>query len=274
MRRLFRLCRKDTVVMQSSGVVTAFVGLILFKPAETRVFMILYNEEALNSRIKRLIYRFAKRKISGILCPNEKIGKAHSLPYCVVPDYIYCGDGDTRHTKTIPYADKKYDFCMVGLIWRDKGMVEAARHLAKTSCRVLIAGSLSGEEGLEDDLRSACNGAENIELRLGYLSEEEYDDAIRNSRYCILNYSGAYSKHSSGVVFDILFRGVPVIGRKCSTLDFIGEYDIGSLFDNVKEFEPSAVLQETAHANFLKNLQSYFAIHNRYKKKLIQFVLK
>lgn len=273
MRRLFRLCRKDTVVIQSSGVVTAFIGLILFKPAETRVFMILYNEEALNSCLKRFIFRFAKGKISGILCPNERIGKAHDLPYCIVPDYIYCGDGNTRHAKTIPYEDKRYDFCMVGLIWRDKGMVEAARHLAKTSCRVLIAGSLSGEEGLEDDLRNACTGAENIELRLGYLSEEAYDRAIRNSRYCILNYSGAYSQHSSGVVFDILFRGTPVIGSRCQTLQFVDDFGVGCTYADIGALEPQRLLNESVYHDFCSHMVEYYATHQGYREQVKHFIL-
>lgn len=273
MRRLFRICRQDTIVIQSSGVVTALIGIALFKRPETQVFMILYNEAALSSRLKRFFFRLAKDKISGVLCPTERVGKAHGLPYCVVPDYIYCGDGESNGVKQVGYADKRYDFCMVGLIWRDKGMVEAARHLAGTSYKVLIAGALSGEAGLEQDLREACHGARNIDLRLGYLDAEAYDEAIRNSRYCILNYSGAYSHHSSGVVFDILFRGTPVIGSSCSTLRFIGEYGIGRLFRDVREFEPASVLQEEQHSRFLANLSTYYAHHRACKDKLIRYIV-
>lgn len=272
MRSLFRCCRHDTIVVQSSGVVTAFLGIALFKRPETRVFIILYDKNALNSRLKRFFFRLVRRKIAGVLCPRDEIGEAHGLPYCTVPDYIYCpSDADGKQTY-VPYAEKLYDFCMVGLIWRNKGMVEAARHMAGTPYRVLIAGGLSGEAGLEEDLRDACRGADNIDLRIGYLSPAEYDAAIRNSRYCILNYSGAYSHQSSGVVFDILFRGVPVVGSSCATLRFIGEYDIGTLFHSVTDFEPSAVLDEKQHARFLANLRLYFEHHREYQKKLIDFL--
>lgn len=79
---------------------------------------------------------------------------------------------------------------------------------------MLIAGRVQ-EAPLEAELRAVCAGAKNIELRLEYLSEAAYDEAIRQCRYCILNYSENYSLHSSGVVFDILFRGVPIVGSRC-----------------------------------------------------------
>lgn len=271
-RHLFRVCRRDTIVVQSSGVVTAMVGILLFKRPETRVFMILYNQDALKSRLKRFIFRLVKRKINGIICPNDEVGKAHGLPYCLVPDYIYCPN-PAQEKPAIPYADKKYDFSMVGLIWRDKGMVEAARHLAGTPYKVLIAGEISGEEGLEDDLRAACDGAENIDLRIGYLSPEAYDDAIRNSRYCVLNYSGAYSQHSSGVVFDILFRGVPVVGKRCRTLEFVEQFGIGYTYGHMSEFEPQKVLQESVFHEYCHRLKAYYAAHLSYGEQVRGFVL-
>lgn len=272
MQCLFRICRQDTIVIQSSGVVTTFIGIALFKRPETRVFVILYNDTDLSSPLKRFFFRLAKGKISGILCPTEQVGKAHGIPYCIVPDYIYCGNGESSEMKQISYADKQYDFCMVGLIWRDKGMVEAARYLAGTPYKVLIAGALSGEMGLEEDLRAACRRADNIDLRIGYLSADEYDTAIRSSRYCILNYSAAYSEHSSGVVFDILFRGVPIIGSNCRTLQFIAENGIGRTYDAILDFRPNEVLNEMAHQNFLKALQTYYQKHLEYQKRLVHFV--
>lgn len=271
-RRLFRLCSDDTIIIQSSGVVTALMGIIMFKRPQTRVFMILYNEDALKSCFKRFIFRLARAKIAGVLCPSKRVGAAYGLPYCVVPDYIYCGGASSDKTRAIPYEKKQYDFCTVGLIWRDKGMVEVARRLAGKPCKVLIAGALSGEVGLEEDLKAACRGAENIELRLGYLSAEEYDAAVRQSRYCILNYSGAYSEHSSGVVYDILFRGVPVIGRACKALQFIDEFRVGCTFRDVSEFDPQRVLQEPVHTDYCRHLEAYYASHQTFREKVVQFI--
>lgn len=272
---LFRVCQQDTIVLQSSGVVTALVGIALFKKAHTRVYMILYNAEVQESWIKRLIFKMVKGKISGVICPNDEVGKVHGLPYCTVPDYIYCREQDGENTgNPVSYADKKYDFCMVGLIWRDKGMVEAARYFAGTPYKVLIAGSLSGEEGLEEELKNACSGADNIELRIGYLSSDEYEAAIRASRYSILNYSGAYSQHSSGVVFDMLFRGVPVIGRRCKTLKFIDDFQLGCTYTRIYEFAPESVMQESVYDSFCKRIEEYYTVHQSYRERLRNFIMQ
>lgn len=275
MRKLFRVCCNDTIILQSSGVANIFAGLALFKRPETKVFMILYNTEALSSFLKRCLFYLAQKKIRGILCPNERVAAAYDLPSCIIPDYIYCPPSDTEPSlESVPYAEKKYDFCMVGLIWRDKGMVEAARCLASTPYKVLIAGEISDEEGLEAELRAVCDGATNIDLRIGYLSSEAYDAAIRQSRYGILNYSGAYSQHSSGVVFDFLFRGVPVIGKTCKTLQFIEEFHVGHTFDRLEEFDFRSIMSESAHREFCSHLKTYYEAHQIYGNKVQSFVLK
>lgn len=274
MRKLFRECRNDTIILQSSGVVSSCVGITLYKKAGTRVFMILYNTEALSSPLKRLLFRLARNKISGILCPNEEVGKAYGIPSCTVPDYIYCSDRKGAHGQSWGgYRDKKYDFCMVGLIWRDKGMVEAARHLAGTPYKVLIAGEVSEEAGLKEELLEACKDADNIELRIGYLSAEDYDAAIRSSRYGILNYSGAYSLHSSGVVFDFLFRGVPIVGRACKTLKLLDDFHVGYTYTHMADFDPLSVLNETVYQGFCRHLESYYEAHQSYKLKVQNFIL-
>lgn len=273
MRNLFSLfcqCRKDTIIIQSCAVVTAFLGIALFKRKETRVFMIQYDRDGVSSRLKRFLFRLAKPKISGIICPNIDVGEAYGLPYCVVPDYIYTEEASQEGF--VPYAQRQYDFCMLGLIWRSKGFVEAARLLAGTPYKVLIAGMPSQEEGLREELKEICDAAENVELHMRYLAADEYDAYIRQSRYCILNYSECYSQKSSGVVFDFLFRGVPVIGSKCRTLRFIEENAIGRTYDDIRDFRPNEVLQETIHQNFLKALQTYYQKHLEYRNQLIHFV--
>lgn len=272
MRKLFRIGREDTIVLQSSAVVTSFIGIALWKHPRTKLFLILYDKAALNSPVKRFLFRCAKRNINGVICPYQNIGVAHELPSCVVPDYLYTG---VLHSGAlIPYADRKYDFCMLGIIWRSKGTLVAAKRLAGTPHQVLIAGITSGEEGLEEELRQVCEGAENIELRLRYLEKDEYDAYIRNSRYAILYYDESYSHKSSGVVFDFLFRGVPVIGSKCRTLQFLEEKNIGRTYANLQEWEPRDVLQENVHSEMLQSLQNYYAEHERAAQRLRAFLLE
>lgn len=268
LRVLFRRCREDILIMQSSAVATAFVGMALWRPRVKKLFMIQYNTEALNSPFKRLLYRLASPFIDGIICPTEDIGKAYGRPYCVVPDYI-CPP--QQRSVSIPYAQKSYDFCMVGLICRDKGVVEAARALAGTPYRVLIAGCPNCPE-IKTELLDIAASCSNIELKLQYLSEEEYAASIRAARYCILNYSGAYSEHSSGVVFDILFSGVPVVGRACESLRFIGESGTGALFTDISEMQPKALLQPEVYERYLEHIERYKASHRAHRERLARFL--
>lgn len=268
LRHLFSVCRGDTVVLQSSAVATAFLGICLFKKRDTRLYMIQYNTDAVSSPLKRFLYRWVRRKIDGIICPEEYIAAAYGRPACLVPDYIYA---DEHPQSPLPYDERSYDFCMLGLICRDKGMVEAARHLAGSGYRVIIAGSPS-EAGVGEELEAVCNRADNIELRLRYLASEEYLDLIRRSRYCILNYSGAYSNHTSGVIFDMLFNGTPVIGSRCKTLQVVEDYGIGRNYAAITDMKPQEVLQADVHAAYLHHMQRYYEAHRAYQQRLLTFL--
>lgn len=270
LRVLLRKYRHDILILQSRSVATAFFGIALLRPHVRKLVMIQYNKMGLNTPLKRLLYRFASKYIDGIICPTEEIGNAYGRPYCVVPDYIYVPH---RQTEEISYMQKRYDFCMVGLICRDKGIVEAARFFASTSCRVLIAGRADTPE-IAHELQQLADTAPNIELKLKYLSDEEYEAAIHASRYCMLNYSGAYSEHSSGVVFDILFRGVPVVGRRCQALQFIEEEQTGQLFSDIGEWNAEAVLSEEAYDHFRNHIASYRNSHREHRTRLSDFLMK
>lgn len=270
LRTLFCRCRDDILVMQSSAVATAFLGIALLRPRVRKLFMIQYNTAGVNSPFKRLLYRFASKYIDGIICPSEEIGRAYGRPYCIVPDYI-CSQ--KQEAPELPYGQKRYDFCMVGLICPDKGIVGAARVLAGTPHRVLIAGRAVTPD-IADELREIAASCTNIELRLKYLSEEEYAAAICDSRYCVLNYSGAYSEHSSGVVYDILFRGVPVVGRRCQSLQFIEDTQTGCLFSDISEWSPASLLREEVYRTFRDRIARYKESHCEHRKRLAQFLTR
>lgn len=267
-RQLFKVGNESTVVLQCSAVATVYLGIVLFKPKNCRLYMIQYNTLGLDSIVKKFLYTLAKRKISGTICPQKEIGKAYGRPYCIVPDYIYTSKSEARK---IPYAQKEYDFGMVGIIARDKGIIEAAQKLRNTKYRVLIAGFPQTPE-IEQELREVCKNASNIELNLNYLSESEYQNSIYKSRYCILNYSGAYSEHSSGVVFDILFSGVPVIGRKCKSLDFISTNRLGYIFDDIEEWDPELVMSKEFYLTYQENINQYYKQHEIFKENLAAFL--
>lgn len=264
---LLREAQDDVIVLQCSAVATAYLGLALFKKKQTKVYAIQYSTDGLNSSLKRGLYALCKQKINGVICPNAAIGAAYGRPMCVVSDYISVG----TMQPPVPYAQKKYDFGMVGLITSDKGVLEAAKRLRNTPYHVLIAGSVQ-EAALEKELRAICAGAANIELHLAYLSEAAYDEAIRQCRYCILNYSENYSLHSSGVVFDILFRGVPIVGRRCGALRMIEENELGEAVTNISDFAPEELLQESVHDRYVRHIAQYCQTQAHEREKLLAFL--
>ena len=271
--KLFKEAKNQTVVIQQGTVITAFVAIALFYHRTSKLFMIQYSNEGVRSFFKRIIYRFAKKKIDGMICPNDEVGKAYGIPYCVVPDYIYTG------TQNFDMDEGKrqylYDFCMVGRIAEEKGIVEVAKFFAKTKYKIVIAGKTQNTE-LESKLRLACDGAGNIELHIGYVSDVEYKNYLESSRYTILNYQGEYSRRSSGVVYDTLFAGVPVIGRKCTALEFIEDNKVGFLYhrlQDVSEKELDNLMQNNVVAKYKRNISNYCDIHKVYKQKLLSFML-
>ena len=96
---------------------------------------------------------------------------------------------------------------------------------------------------------------------------------LSESRYAILNYSDDYSKHTSGVVYDIVFSCCPVVGRRCGALKFIEDNKIGFLYDDIDSFDAKRFLQEHRREEFLPMIDDYLAKHQLYARQLKEFVL-
>lgn len=266
--KLFKDGKGDVIVLQQCTTITTFLCIILFYHRKSRLYIIQYSLEGFRNFAGRLLYRFAKRKIDGLVCPNDEVGKAYGIPYCVVPDYIYTGQS---FVKRISYDEKKYDFCMIGRISAEKGISEVVRFISKTSCNVLIAGRVQNKE-LEEELKNLCNNVNNITLVLDYISDEEYKMFLSQSRYAILNYQGEYSNRSSGVVYDTIFAGLPVIGRRCKALNFIKEFNMGFLYESIGDFNPKVVLNKKQYEYYQKQIAVYRMTHEKYKRELNVFI--
>ena len=269
-RRLFKAAKGDIIVLQQCTTITTLLCILLFFHKKSKLFFIQYSLEGLRNRIGRIFFRLAKHKIDGIICPNEDVGNGYGLPYCVVPDYIYTGTSETSKT---PYENKIYDFCMVGRISEEKGIVEAAKVLSNKPYKVLIAGRPQ-TESLEVELRQACANCHNIELHLEFVTDEAYKYYLNNSKYAVLNYQGEYSKRSSGVVYDTLFSGVPVIGCNCKALSFIEKNKMGVLFDNIRDFNFGDVLGVSKYEMYQNRISKYRMTHKEYREKLYVYLTK
>lgn len=267
-RKLFSEARGKTIIIQQSTDVTAHLGIALFYHGDSRLYVIRYSTAGLSSWLKRCIYRFCKYKINGIICPTEEVGHAYGRPYCVVPDYIYTYK---EYNNVKPYAERYYDFCILGRIVREKGVIEAIRRLAGTKYRIIVAGKPE-DDTLKRELIKARGTQENVTLILSYLSEEDYNRYLHNSRYAILNYSGEYSSRSSGVVFDMLFNDIPVIGQRCKSLQFIEETQTGYLYDDINTVDFEQFSEVSRYNKFIENINAYRNLNNVYRERLINFL--
>jgi len=268
-RSLFKQARGKIVIMQQCRDVLSHLGIALFKKKDTKVYIIRYSNKSIDNKVKRFIFNLCKKKIDGLICPSDKLGKEYGVRYLAVPDYIYLGSNDDA--EAVPFNEKKYDFCIVGRIAPGKGAVESAKKLAGTKYKVIIAGKPENER-IENDLKTICHNAPNIDLRLGFVSTEDYERFHKESKYTILNYEGEYSVRSSGAVFDTIFAGVPVVGRRCESLQFVDDYGIGYIYDSIDDFDIESVMDENLYNSYLTNINKYRLTHEQYKKELVEFV--
>ncbi|AZV55532.1 hypothetical protein [Clostridium sp. AWRP] len=265
---LFHKAQNDIIILQCNAVATVFFALMLYyKPLN--IYMIQYNTFSIDSTLKRFIYRVIKNKLKGILCPNDEIGRAYGVPYCVVPDYCVTQKEYSCLPKEL--TGKKYDYGIVGIITRDKGTVEVAKKLVNSDCSAIIAGR-PVDNDIKQELLNVCSKSSNITLVLGYISDEDYDKYIRQSKYCILNYSDAYSKHSSGVVFDTIYRGTPVVGRKCRSLDFIEDNGLGIVYEDIDSCDFKEIVNRNADEAYLNNIREFMRRQLAASGEILDFV--
>jgi hypothetical protein len=267
---LLKQASNASVIFQCSAVATAYLGIALC-PYNVSIYMIQYNTSGVDSKFKSFLFKLAKRKIDGIICPSKEIGKVYGLPYCVVPDYIFT----KNRFKNISFSDKctYYDFGVFGIISLSKGVLEVATYFAHTKYRLIITGRPSDDK-IKDELIYICADSPNITLILDYLTAEDYNLYIKSSKYCILNYTEDYSQHSSGVVFDILFNGKPVLGRECTFLQFIGDNHIGVNYRKLDELPFDDLLDENTYYLYLENIKKYLEKHTNYEQILTDFITK
>lgn len=258
----------DIIVIQQSGLSTTILGIALFAKKNRNIYIIAYDTDAVSSPIKKIIYHLAKGKIKGLLCSDKHVSDIYKIPSCIITDYIY--PNVTNNLTVIPFENKKYDIAIVGSIWPDKGVIEAAEVLVNTKYKVLIAGKANKK--LSDTLNNICNSAKNIDLHIGFINENDYYTYIQDARFCMLNYHGVYEDRSSGVVLDILFNGTPIIGHKCKALEFVEKEHVGLLFDDIKQFDFSTILQKDNYSSYLSGIANCLNKQKEYKWDVVKFL--
>ena len=266
---LFKMAKGEIIVLQQATVVTCILALALFYRRTSKLYMIQYSDEGVRTWLRRFIYRFARNKIDGTICPNDKVGKAYGIPYLSIPDYLYVEDKYLE--KNFSYKEKIYDFCILGRISPEKGVIDVIKYLKDTDYKIIIAGQPQTSE-IENQLEVLCKNQKNIILEIGYLDNDKYLHYLSMSKYCILNYLGEYSLRSSGVVYDMIFNNVPVVGRKCTALQLIKEYELGYLYEDLSDFCPNEFLKESKYDKYIQNIYKYKEKHKLYVQQLKSFI--
>ena len=274
----FRVLKADEgakIVFQFSGVFTAYICLALH-PNKHNVYMIQYDASSINSRLKKIVYSLIKNKVKGIICPVDEIGRKFGIPYCTVPDYIYCHLNRAANCDMSQgLSTQQFDLGIYGMLAVGKGIWEAACFFAGTEYSLMIAGKTSSDpedSKMVERLVELAQNYPNVHLDLRYLSDETYNAYIRSTKYIVLNYSETYALRSSGVIWDSLFNERPVIAKNRRFVEFVKEEQLGKAYDNLSELNLEELMRGPVYNSYLDNIKNYLRKHDHYANKLYDFL--
>lgn len=267
-RVLFRQTREeDVIIFQASATAAVYAAIALFAKKGQCIYLIQYSPtEGLSSIFKRFLWRCAKSKVLGIIGTSDAIGAAFDKPCCVVPDYIATKSAERKTGELL------CDFVFAGTINEKKGVVEGAAKLLEKGASVKVAGR-SLDATITGALEALAKRYGNLSLQLGYLEESAFEAAICSAKMTVLNYTDAYSSQSSGIVYDSLFRLSPILGRRCHALEFVEEFGLGYLYDDLSEVVLSEVMSDAKLKVYRENILGYLEQHKSYAEKLCKFVM-
>ncbi len=262
---VLRRLNKDFIIFQDYSNTSLFLGILLCK-TKSKLFLIQYKSEV-EKFYRKFLFSLIRDRISGIIVPNKKVGEKYKVPYLVVPDYIYTHD---------KFPEKKeayeYDYGVFGIIREGKDVVGVAMKFIGSKKKIIIAGSVQSKILLEKLTEISINN-KNIIFINKYLSQKEYKFYFNNTRVIILPYTDDYYEDaSSGVVFDILFAGKPVIARRFPVFSFIKEKELGLLYDKLEEINFENLWSREEYSKFQKNIEKYICINRDNKKRLVNFI--
>ena len=237
----------DIIIFQSCALLSICIALFFIK-TNKKIILIQYTN-LLKYFKYRILYKFIKNKISGIITSIKDVGKSYSNNYLVIPDYIYEGE-----TNKVQYKSKFiYDFCVIGNIGLGKDIEDIVNVMKKTKYSVIIAGHFNDINRFNNLLRIK---SDNIKIINKFISYDKYINIIQNSKYVILPYKEYYNNASSGVVFDAIFNETPVISTKVNSLNFITKYNLGYQYKvSIKEFLNINIDYNLLRNNIIKYLK-------------------
>jgi hypothetical protein len=264
-RKVLRDKTNDYIIFQDYSNTMLFLSILLFG-SRSKIYLIQYKNE-LKSKLRRTIFSLIKKRIAGVIVSKDSVGAQYGTPYIVVPDYIYLGkENDSSQ------AVCTYDYGVFGIIRKGKDVVGVAKQFQQSSLKLLIAGSIQDEE-MRTALHEIASQSPNITLIDKYLSENEYDQYIKNTKCVILPYvDDYYNESSSGVIFDILFRRKPVITRKYEIFNFVSSENVGLLYERLDEIDWESMIEENRYRQVQNDIGAYLDHHSKKREELVSFI--
>lgn len=263
--------KKDILIFQHNGMMSILFALLTSK-VKCKVFLIQYYD-TVNERgiFSRWLFNAVKKKITGILCPGNSVGKIFDMPYCVVPDFFYKKNISSNSIE----LPQDIDFGFYGVVSYDKGVLEAVRRLGQYDCSIVVAGragKLDIDKEMIAELLEYAKKNRRIVVDLRFLSTNEYESYIKRTRYCVLNYSGVYMNRSSGVIFDALYARKPVLVKRRDLTKFVEEWNLGFAYDSIDEVNFDFIMRDDVYRKYQENIEIYLTEQERQIEKLIQFI--
>lgn len=269
---VIKKAKKNILIFQHNGMMSILFALLLSK-VDCKVFLIQYYDSVNERKIfSRWLFNAVKKKVTGILCPGENIGKVFGIPYCVVPDFFYQKNKSLNCTEELP---QDIDFGFYGVISYDKGVLEAVRELGQYDCSIVVAGGvgkLDIDKEMIAELLEYAKKNKRVVVDLRFLSTDEYEGYIKRTRYCVLNYSGVYMNRSSGVIFDALYARKPVLVKRRELTKFVEEWNLGFAYDNIDEVNFDFLMRNDVYREYKANIETYLTEQEVQIEKLIQFI--
>lgn len=261
---LFSRLDEDIVICQPYSF-PAWMLSIMFAKKTTDIYLIEYKNERY-SRLNDILFKLVRRKIKGVICPNDLVGKAYEISYITVPDYIM-----TEENKKVEQAEYKYDFGMVGIMSMGKDIEDVIQSFSNTTYKVIIAGYFNNLQRYENFVKKSTS---NITIINKYLTDEEYKNIVQSTKYMLLPYNKRYSAASSGVIYDILFNGRPLITRDFINFHFVKEYGVGAVYkDTLRELDFEKLLTDDSVKKICANIDTFLEDNYQNGVKLRNYIL-
>lgn len=246
--------KPDILILQSCSIYSVLGGLFL-KKTKTKIYLIQYKKQLNNKFITYLYNVFIKNKIESTLLTQKNLKGIYSEDSTLIPDYFLTSQNNIEMIK-------KYEFCIVGIINKSKKIEEVIEKFIGKQKKIVIAGKFESTvryQNLKEKITP------NIKIINKFLSREEYYEILNKSKYLILPYGIEYNLTTSGVVYDGVLRGIPVIGTRIKALEIIEKYKIGCIYENFLDLN----FETLDYKLYRKNISKYLKINLEQKNKFI-----